>query len=482
MTLGRATAPPIRAAAASLALALSLAACGSSDGDENGAEETGRAPRPVPEAGVQVGEETDESAIRAASTPVLAANPKEPRNYVVGHRVELPAFSCAVAASFDAGATWVTTTPALPAGAERCYSTSLGFDGSGVLHLAFVTLAGAGNVPSGVWLTRSGDGGRTFDTARQVLEAQKFMVRLVVDPTTSPARLYLSWVEGSGVGFLQMAPPARVMMRVSTDGGETFGEPVRVSSASRDRIGAAVPVLVGDGAVTVVYFDYRRDAFDFQNIEGRYDGTFQLLAATSSDGGATFSETTVDPDVVPPEPFLVFLPPLPAVAAGQDGTVHVAWSDRRSGTPAILLSTSGDSGRSWEPPRRVDDGGGAALLPQLALGPDGRLDVVYAEVGEGDGGPTRIRFTASTDSGRTFGPAAPLNEPFLRAWLPVSPREAAGAGPDLGSALGLISLADGAYVAWPDTRLGGLQTRRTDIVGAHVQVTADAAPRRLPEA
>ena len=466
----------------SLVLALCSAACGGGDGDDDGAEGTGRAPRPVPEAGVQVGEETDESVIRAASTPVLAANPRDARNYVVGHRVELPAFSCAVAASFDAGATWETTTPALPAGTERCYSTSLGFDRGGVLHLAFVTLAGAGNVPSGVWLTRSADGGRTFDPARQVLDAQKFMVRLVVDPTKSPAHLYLSWVEGSGVGFLQMMPPARVMMRASTDGGRTFGEPVQVSGRGRDRIGAAVPALAGDGAVTVVYFDYRRDAFDFQNVEGRYDGTFELVAATSSDGGATFSETTVDPDVVPPEPFLVFLPPLPAVAAGGDGTVHVAWSDRRSGTPGILLSTSGDGGKTWDPPRRVDGGGGSALLPHLGLSPDGRLDVVYAEVEEAEGGPTRIRFTASTDGGRTFGPAAALNEPFLRAWLPVSPREAAGAGPDLGSALGLISLADGAYVAWPDTRLGGLQTRRTDIVGARVQITADAAPRRLPEA
>lgn len=481
MTL-RPGAAPSRATAVSLVLALCLAACGGSDGDDDLAGETGRAPRPVPEAGVQVGEETDESVIRAASTPVIAANPKDARNYVVGHRVELPAFSCVVAASFDAGATWATTTPALPAGTERCYSTSLGFDGSGVLHLAFVTLAGAGNVPSAAWLTRSADGGRTFDPPRRVLDAQKFMVRLVVDPTTSPARLYLSWVEGSGVGFLQMVPPARVMMRVSTDGGLTFGEPVQVSGTSRDRIGAAVPALAGDGAVTVVYFDYRRDAFDFQNVEGRYDGTFELVAATSRDGGATFSETTVEPAVVPPEPFLVFLPPLPAVAADRDGTVHVAWSDRRSETPAILLSTSRDAGTTWQPPRRVDDGGGAALLPQIGLGPDGRLDVVYARVEDAEGGPTHIRFTASTDGGRTFGPAAPLNEPFLRAWLPVSPREAAGAGPDLGSALGLISLADGAYVAWPDTRLGGPQTRRTDIVGARVKVTADGAARRLPDA
>lgn len=478
MTLDRTSAPA--RAVLGLALALGLSACSGGGGDDRA--ETARAPRPVADAGIQIGEETDESVIRAASTPVMAANPKDRGNFVVGHRIELPGYSCAVAASFDGGESWATSELALPPGTERCYTVSPAFDRDGVLHLLFVTLAGPGNVPSAVWLTRSGDGGRTFDPAVQLLGAEKFMVRLVVDPKTTPAHLYVSWVEGSGIGFLQMAPPASVMMQVSRDGGRTFGSTVRVSGAARDRIGAAVPVVLADGVVSVLYFDYRRDAFDFQNVPGRYEGTFELVAATSRDGGATFDEATVNDEVVPPEPFLVFLPPLPTAVVGDDGTAHVAWSDGRTGTASVLVSTSGDLGATWSPPRRADAGSGEALLPQLGRAPDGRLDLIYADVGSAEGGPTRIRLTASADGGRTFGPAAALNEPFLRAWLPVSPRAEEGAEPDLGSALGLISTESGAYVAWPDTRLGGLDTRRTDIVGAKVRMTADATPRRLPEA
>ncbi|HVM01619.1 MAG TPA: sialidase family protein [Acidimicrobiales bacterium] len=462
-----------------LLLTLSLTAACDGGGAGDGARPA-QAPRPVAGPGVQIGVEDEEALIRAASTPVLAVNPDDPDNYVVGYRIELPAFSCAVATSFDAGTSWAPAALELPPGTERCYTTSLAFDGDGVLHLLFVTLAGPGNVPSAAWLTRSTDGGRTFEPAVQVLDAEKFMVRLIVDPTASPADLYLTWVEGSGIGFLQMAPPSSVMVRASTDGGRTFGPPARVSDAGRDRVGAAVPLLLGPDALAVFYFDYRRDAFDFQNLPGRYEGTFELVAATSRDGGATFTEATVDADVVPPEPFLVFLPPLPAATRAPGGAVHVAWSDGRSESPAVLLSTSENDGATWSPPRRVDADEGEAFVPQLGTAPAGRLDVVYAEVGGGEGGPTRIRFTSSSDDGRTFGPAAALNEPFARAWLPVSPRAEAGAGPDLGSGLGLVSADKGAFVAWPDTRRGGLDTRRTDIVGAPVRITGDGAPRRLP--
>ena len=465
--------------AAALVVTWSCTGDGGDDADGRGPT---TAPRGVPEAGVQIGAETDEAAITAASSPVLAANPEDPRNYVIGHRVELPRYSCSVAASADAGATWTTGDLTLPPGTERCYTMSLAFDRDGVLHLVFVTLSGTGNVPDGAWLARSTDGGRTFSPPARVLDREKFQVRLLVDPATSPPHLYLSWVEASGIGFLQMAPPSRVMVRASTDGGATFGAPVQASAPGRDRVGAAVPVLRGPGALTVLYFDYGRDAFNFQNVEGTYQGTFELIAANSSDGAASFREATVDRAVVPPEPFLVFLPPLPTGVTDGRGRTYVAWSDRRPGRPAVLLSTSDDGGLTWAPPRRVDGAEGEALLPQLALAPGGRLDVAWAEVGDGAGGPTRVRFTASDDRAATFGPVAAANEPFPREWLPASPRARAGARPDLGSALAVLSADDAAYLAWPDTRKGGADTRRTDIVGARVRVTASGEPRSLPAA
>lgn len=450
------------------------------DGTTTGAPAAapGRALAPAPVANVQVGEETDTALIQAATTPVVVANPADPDNLVMGYRIERPTFSCAVQVSGDAGATWDPARLDLPPGTERCYTTSLAFDRAGTVHLAFVTLAGTGNVPSGAWVTRSTDGGRSFAAATQVLDKEKFMVRVAVDPRSSPATVHLTYVEPTGIGVLQMVPPSTVLVKTSTDGGVTFGEPVRVSPATRELVGAPVPVVGSDGDLHVLYYDYGRDVFDFRNLEGSYDGTVELVVATSGDGGRTFTESSVDAAIRPPEHFLVFTPPSPSMAVDpRSGDLFVAWSDGRSGGAMVLLARSDDGGRTWSGPARVDDGAGAAHLPQVAVSGTGRLDVVYASVGRGADGPTEIRFTSSGDGGRTFGPVRPLNRPFSRALLPASARR--DAGPDLGSALGLVSGDSSAVAAWPDTRRGSADTHRVDIVAAAVKLTPGAQARRV---
>lgn len=458
-----------------MSVALALVGAGSCNRDERA---TG-ALRAVVEENVQIGEETPEALIQANSSPVIAANPRDPDNYVVGYRIELPAYSCGVAASFDSGRNWDPGRLDLPPGAERCYTTSLAFDADGTVHLAFVTLAGEGNVPSGVWITRSRDGGRTFETASQVLGAEKFMVRLVVDRGSAPARVFVTWVEAASVGFLQMAPPSAVMSMVSEDGGITFEPPVQVSAARRERVGAPVPVVGGGGWVTVVYYDYGRDAFDFSNVEGVYEGTFELVAARSTDGGVTFSEEVIDAAVRPPEPFLVFTPQFPGAVSDAGGGIHVVWSDARSGTPGVLLSSSDKDGTNWTKPVQINAGDEHALLPQIAANGSGRLDVIYAAVGDGRGSPTVIRFTTSDDGGRTFGPVSAINEPFRRDWFPANPRP--GTDKDLGSTLALLSGEKSAFVTWPDSRKGGADVLRIDLVGAPVDL-ADDGRRRTPPA
>lgn len=394
----------------------------------------------------------------------------------MGYRIERPEFSCAVTTSFDAGHTWEPAAFALPPGTERCYTTSLTFGHDNNVHLTFVTLAGVNNAPSGAWVSRSSDGGRSFQPATKVLDQDKFQVRMAVDPA-SP-KVFITWVQPSGTWLFQMTPPASVMARASADGGATFGQPVRVSDARRDRVGAPVPVVGADGALHVLYYDYRRDAFDFQNIPGRYDGDFELVMATSRDGGSTFSETTVDGSMRLPEPFLVFTPPFPSMAVDRGRyRLYVAWSDGRAGKPAALLAVSEDGARTWGAPKRVDDDAGEVFLPQLGVAPNGRLDIAYASVRDAQGRPTEIRLTSSDDQGRTFGPAQPLNRPFFRDLLPINPRREAGR--DLGSALAVASTDSGAYVSWPDTRRGGTDTLRVDIVGAPVEIRREASKREL---
>ncbi len=106
-----------------------------------------------------------------------------------------------------------------------------------------------------------------------------------------------------------------------------------------------------------------------------------IAVARSTDGGRTFappvrvSEDGWAIDGCPDDG--------PSIAVDAGGVVHVAWptlvpgSDRGKG---IFYSDSSDGGRTFAPRVRLDDGGGAAAHPQLAVGGD-RVVVVWDQQG-----------------------------------------------------------------------------------------------------
>ena len=108
-----------------------------------------------------------------------------------------------------------------------------------------------------------------------------------------------------------------------------------------------------------------------------------IAVARSTDGGRTFappvrvSEDGWAIDGCPDDG--------PSIAVDAGGVLHVAWptlvpgSDRGKG---IFYSDSSDGGRTFAPRVRLDDGGGAAAHPQLAVGGD-RVVVVWDQQGRG---------------------------------------------------------------------------------------------------
>ena len=106
-----------------------------------------------------------------------------------------------------------------------------------------------------------------------------------------------------------------------------------------------------------------------------------IAVARSTDGGRTFappvrvSEDGWAIDGCPDDG--------PSIAVDAGGVLHVAWptlvpgSDRGKG---IFYSDSSDGGRTFAPRVRLDDGGGAAAHPQLAVGGD-RVVVVWDQQG-----------------------------------------------------------------------------------------------------
>ncbi len=85
------------------------------------------------------------------NSPVLVADPKEPRFVLLASRLDSPDFSCALHLSGDGGRYWVPAEPVpqFPPGAEKCCAPELGFDRKSTPYYLFVGLQGIGQQSDG---------------------------------------------------------------------------------------------------------------------------------------------------------------------------------------------------------------------------------------------------------------------------------------------------------------------------------------------
>lgn len=419
--------------------------------------------------------------ISANNSPTLARDPTDPANLVLAHRIDAPTYGCGLHRSPDGGETWhETTIPQPPATEPKCYAPDVAFGADGTLYVSYVMLAGRGNVPDSVWLASSTDGGQSLSEPRQVTGPLAFQVRLVADPAV-PDHLVVTWLQAEDTGVLSFPGTGYpIVLSRSEDGGQTWHAPVTVSHASRERVLAPVPALANDGDLYVLYLDVRDDRLNYHGgHEGHggptYPGPWELVVARSTDHGRTWTETTVDAALTPIDRYLVFLPPLPSLAVAGD-RVYAAFHDARLGDPDVWLWTSNDEGASWNSPVRVNDtepdDGTSQHLPQVAVAPDGRLDVLYYDRrADADDVMTAVSLQSSGDGGMTFGPRSNVSGVAFDWPGPWNHWEQ----PELGSRLALLSGAEQSLAAWPDMRADTLDVGEQDIYS--VAVTWATPPR-----
>lgn len=406
--------------------------------------------------------------VHANNSPAAASNPTDPDNVAVVHRVDRPEFSAELNWTADGGETWQHTELPLPDGVDRPFAPDVAFGPDGELYVSYVDLVGRGNTPDNLWLARSDDGGETLSDPVQVAGELAFQARLAVD---DEGTVHLTWLDAEDVALLSLPERAPIVAAHSTDGGETFSEPVEISDPDRERVGAAVPAVDADGDLVVLYKDFKDNRRDFQNLEGPpWDGPEALVATRSEDGGESFEPgVEIDDNLIPTERFLVFLPNFPSLAAGPDGGLYASWSDGRHGDRDVFLARS-DNGESWSDPVRVNDNptedGTDQYLPAVSVAPNGRVDVVFHDRRhDPDNVMTDAYLAYSHDGGETFGNARISADSFdSQIGLAVADH----LEPDLGSRLAVVSWEDTALPIWTDTRLGERETDRQDIVVSRV--------------
>ncbi|HTW32669.1 MAG TPA: hypothetical protein VMD76_13390, partial [Candidatus Sulfotelmatobacter sp.] len=349
--------------------------------------------------------------------PSIAVNPNNPQQVVA-------VFQDNVHASYsdDAGRDWHLAEGVDPKNYRISGDVSTTFDNQGhafVCYIAFDRLGtfnywAHGATRNGIFIRRSLDGGKTWEANHIPVAEQpstpgipfEDKPYIVADNTKSKfaGNLYIGWTRW------RLADSQMVLSR-STDDGKTWSQPVEIDAhpgLPRDDNGAAEGF---DGAVApdgTLYAIWSQDN--------------EIMLTSSKDGGKTFSHARA---VIHTAPIMYAIDTLdrangfPQIAIDpKSKRLYVTWSDYRNGDIDVFLSSSGDKGKHWSSPVRVNNdpvhNGAEQFFQWLAVDPvDGSVNVIFYDRRRDPANKKQIVVLArSTDEGHTFNNYAWTEDPF----------------------------------------------------------------------
>jgi hypothetical protein len=207
----------------------------------------------------------------------------------------------------------------------------------GVFHIVHPRI-GPGATDDRVFYQHSDDQGETWSDPWPLFQATNLHRQVVPNLALDASR------ETVAVAWRVSGPDGHSMLlRVSRDGGRTFGKRKDIFSTKRDH-GIGVPAVAVDarGRVVVVGWTDRHSR--------------KVMLRTSRDGGRTFGEArAVGRTNLSIDCRRRLTDGLVGLAASQR-SIHVAWSDaptRRCQASRIQARRSGDHGRTWETARTL---------------------------------------------------------------------------------------------------------------------------------
>jgi Neuraminidase (sialidase) len=433
----------------------------------------------------------------------LAVDPSNDM-HVVGAFIDFRTARCGLIRSLDGGQTWkrMDAYPA-PDTFPFCEST---MSGNGIYHalvafgrhgtLYYATMGwdnldgGGGKGNTSVILGRSDDLGETWQTTLvrnnrgkegEKVENIRPMTGLAVDTRSgSEDTVYISYSRRLPNAIAPNAEPNQPAVAISTDGGRTFGEPVNAlggvwaSVALRDDGFSKVTTTAAAPApptTTTIAPAGSRAIDDKGTLYVAWPSSTANLAtppppgyflSRSTDKGKTWTVTQFAP----------FSYANKAGAPGPNASLQLAWSPKggADGTLHVVVEgndqldianlshiwyfRSTDSGKTWSPPKVIDDSDKSQMfgqyMPDVSVAPNGRVDVAWWDtrhVALPNAQTNDVYYTSSTDNGDTWNKNIRVTEQSINRRYGVFLNNF-----NMSAPVGLVSTDAYAFMGWDDTR------------------------------
>lgn len=452
--------------------------------------------------------EEDTAPARGYTGPTsMVADPDDPR-VIVAATANLRTRLCHLLVSTDAGLTW-TFSEERPAaeGYPYCTNNSSGvsqprvdWGSDGTLYYASEAYGegeGGGDGVTSIVLARTTDLGETWETtivadARAQPDPKPGntgVTGLAVDTSGDQDAVYVgfsrSWRATATEGD-PLEDQRHVVVAASTDGGETFGEPMNLNDFSELTMeigGQSYPVhfqtaftrpfvAAHDGVVLAV--GDGGPPSDDPPPDEAFDGIFgeatPMLVARSTDQGRTWTVAELTTPVYNAGGSQTGMGWTPE--GGPDGTFVLAYAATpgdapKAGRTDVVVRRSTDRGETWTEPVAINDDdpsdGYTSFYPELAVAPNGRVDVVWQDNRQLGDFIMEVRSTYSTDGGETWAPNIAVTD------QPIDFSIGASSTGDVRQPPGVASTDSYAVFAWYDTRFGDEQTQTQDNFGVIAQ-------------
>ena len=317
----------------------------------------------------QVVRMNDASAINPAEVSI-AINPANPDNMIAASlqigRPPRPRAASYHYVTFDGGKTW-TTVPTPNTSSLVQGDDVVAFSSDGVayhVHLSFdgIRLARPLRAENGIIVNVSKDGGKTWTDGTPAINHVNTVTPfedkpgIVVDNAPASGgkgNVYIAWTRFDVYGSANPEHRSQIYFTRSTDQGQTFSMPFRISDTGGDCVDSdntvegAVPAVGPNGDVYLVWA-----------------GPLGLVFDKSTDGGLTFGKDKVISDMPGGWDFsidgLERVNGMPNTAVDlsngpNKGTLYVNWIDARNGDLDVFVMSSRNGGESWSTPVRVND-------------------------------------------------------------------------------------------------------------------------------